>query len=123
MLMPDVTSILDDPEVGGGASFQVRRKTATRVLGSVEIGEEIFDATGNIQPQEKSAQSSTAEDVRSEGIVIYSTFKFEIGKNFGETSVTQADEVIYRNKVYRVTRVEDWSEWGYTTAYATLDMG
>ena len=36
MLNPDVTEILDDPEVGGGVSFQVKRTTNARVLGSVE---------------------------------------------------------------------------------------
>ena len=123
MLMPDVTAIIDDPEVGGGVSFQVRRKTITRKLGNVETSEEIFNVTGNIQPQNKGSQASTTEDIRNESIVVYSTFKFEIGKNYGESSITQTDEVLHKGKVYRVTQVNDWSEWGFTIAYATLDMG
>lgn len=123
MLMPDVTEILDDPEVGGGVSFQVRRKTTRRVRGNVETTERNFTATGNIQPQSKGNQPSTVEDQQNESIVVYSTFTFQNGVNNGTSIFTQTDEILYRGKVYRVTHVDDWSEWGYTRAYATHDMG
>ena len=122
MLDPDVLEILDDPEVGGGVAFTVTRKTTTRVLGGEETTEETFNVTGSIQPQDKSIQSSTAEDKKSDIIVVRAAFAFQTGTNNGK-SVIQTDEINYKGSVWRVTRVEDWSDWGFTTAYATNDMG
>ena len=70
MLDPDVTEILDDPEVGGGVSFLVRRPKETRVKGSVELTYEEIHGTGNIQPAEKSATQGVNEDQLNEQIVI-----------------------------------------------------
>ena len=143
MLNPDVTEILDDPEVGGGIAFQVRRVLNKRTKGSVEREVTLLDATGNIQPQELNIQSSTVEDLLTEQIVIRSVFPFTVGENDGDltpvpvdpSATTQEgedppepqyvatfcgpDEVLWNNKVWRVTRVENWSEWGFTVAYAT----
>lgn len=118
MLMPDVTAILNDPEVGGGVSFQVRRVASVRSRGGFTRNETIHNATGNIQPQENNNQSSTIEDLLNEVIVAYSTFCFQAGSNNGE-SIVEADIILYDNLEWRVTRVDDWSKWGYTRAYAT----
>ena len=123
MLDPDVLEILQDPEVGGGVAFKVHRRTTTRVLGSFETSTETFDVTGSIQPQEKSNQSSTAEDLQTEIIVIRAPFTFQTGSNDGGKTEVQADEVLWRSSVWRVTRVDDWSDWGFTVAYATKDRG
>ena len=122
MLNPDVTEILDDPEVGGGVSFQVKRTTNARVLGSVEQTTETFNATGNIQPETKTSQTSTTEDLLNEGIVIRSTFEFQTGSNNGGSFV-ETDEVIYDGQTWRVTSIENWSKWGFTVAHATKVMG
>lgn len=121
MLMPDVTAILYDPEVGA-VEFKVRRVTNKRVLGSVSRTEQLFDVIGNIQPQDKDSQSSTIEDLYTESIVIRAIFDFQIGNNQGEVTFEGTDEVLWDNKVWRVTRVENWSKWGFTTAYATRVM-
>ena len=118
MLLPDVTAILYDPEIGGGQAFQVIRTTGVRSRSGYTQTPTYFNATGNVQPQELSNQSSTAEDLLNESIVIYSTFSFQVGSNSVE-SIIEADIVIYDNKFWRVTRVNDWSKWGCTTAYAT----
>lgn len=122
MLDPDVLEILQDPEVGGGVAFKVKRKTTTRILGGDETTEEVFDLTGSIQPQDKSIQSSTAEDLKTEIIVVRAPFAFQTGSNSGKT-IIQTDIIIWKDASWRVTRVDDWSEWGYSTAYATKDMG
>ena len=118
MLMPDVTAILDDPEVGGGQAFQVIRNASVRSMGGYTKTPMTYNATGNIQPQEMSNQSSTAEDLLNESIVVYSTFLFQTGSNSG-TSIVEADIIVYDNLHWRVTRVDDWSKWGYSRAYAT----
>ena len=118
MLMPDVTAILYDPEVGGGVGFQVLRINAVRNRGGYDRNTSVYDAIGNIQPQEMSNQTSTSEDLLNESIVIYSTFLFQTGSNTG-SSIVESDIVVYKNLHWRVTRVDDWMEWGYTRAYAT----
>ena len=116
--MPDVTAILDDPEVGGGQEFQVVRFTIERNRAGYKKTPTTYDATGNVQPQEKSNQTSTSESVLTESIVVYSTFIFQTGSNDGE-SKTEADIILYDGHKWRVTRVDDWSKWGYSRAYAT----
>ena len=123
MLMPDVTEILNDPELGGGVGFIVRRVTNVRVLGSVERQIQEFEVTGNIQPNELSVQASTTEDLKSESIVIRAPFEFMVGKSNGSGSFIGEDEILWDGKVWRVTRVDDWSKWGFSVAYATMDMG
>lgn len=118
MLMPDVTAILYDPEVGGGQAFQVLRTTAVRSRGGYTRSTQTLDAIGNIQPQEMSNQASTTEDLLNESIVVYSTFFFQTGSNSGG-SIVEADIILYDNIHWRVTRVEDWAKWGYSRAYAT----
>lgn len=122
MLMPDITEILDDPEVGGGQPFQVKRYTNTRKLGSVTKKAKTYNVTGNIQPQDLSAQTSTSEDTLNESVVIYARFAFQAGENGGGATFTGADEILYNGKRYRVTRVNNWSEWGFSIAYATRVM-
>ena len=118
MLLPDITEILYDPEVGGGQPFQVVRNSSVRHRGGYTKTPVTYDAVGNIQPQEMGNQSSTLEDLLTESIVIYSTFFFQTGSNNGD-SIVEADIVLYNNLRWRVTRVDDWSKWGYSRAYAT----
>ena len=122
MLMPDVTEILDDPEIGGGQPFTVIRNTVTRTLGSIVKTPETFNLSGNIQPQSMSSQTSTSEDTLNEGIVIYAKFAFQAGTNDGGYTFIGADEILYDGKRYRVTNVNNWSKWGFSIANATRVM-
>ena len=124
MLDPEVYEILDDPEVGGGVSFLIRRPTQTRRKSAVEIDWEEIPATGNIQPADKSANPSLNEDQLNEQIVIRTTAYLQAGTRSrdagtGENQVLGADEVIFHDIRWRVTRVENWFDWGFVTAYAT----
>lgn len=118
MLYPDVTEILDDPEVGGGVSFTVNRIELTRVRGSYTKTTVSHNCTGNIQPVSLGISQNGSEDAQNEEIVIRSTFAFQVGSN-DSSGTTGPDEVLYKNKRYRVTRVEDYSDWGFTVGYAT----
>lgn len=132
MLNPDVREILLDPDVGGGVTFQVRRPRQVRNRGSVELVYTEYTAVGNIQPASKSAAQSTNEDQLDEQIVIRTTFILQAGsretltvvddvtgEERTETAVYQADEVIYHGYRWRVTRLDNWEDWGFVTAYAT----
>ena len=122
MLMPDVTEILDDPELGGGVSFEVIRTQNIRSAGHITQQTQTLHATGNIQPANKSTQSSTVEDPLSESIVIYTTFIFQTGQN-DYSEFTGPDEVIYQGIRYRVTSVNNWKDWGFTIANAERVRG
>ena len=122
MLLPDVTEIIDDPEIGGGQAFQVVRYTSTRTLGAITKTPKTYNLTGNIQPQDMSTQTSTSEDELNESIVIYAKFAFQAGENNGGTTYYGPDEIHYDGKRYRVTRVNNWSKWGFSIAYATRVM-
>lgn len=121
MLMPDITEILFDPEVGSGQPFQVVRTTSVRSRDGWTKTPVTYDAVGNIQPQTDSNQASTPEDILSESIVIYSTFSFQKGSNDGQ-QIVEADIVLYDGFKWRVTSVDNWSKWGFSRAYATKTM-
>ena len=59
------------------------------------------------------------EDRRSDVIKIRSTFSFQTGEDRGDAFLG-ADEVAALGRVWRVTRIEHWEAWGFTTAYAVL---
>ena len=123
MLLPDVLEIIDDPELGGGVSFQVIRTLSSREVGTVVNNEVTIEATGNIQPQNKSTQSSTVEDNLSEGIVIYSTFIFQTGENNGGSHFVGPDQIFWGGHRWRVTSVDNWENWGFTIARAEKVRG
>lgn len=122
MLNPDVTEILDDPELGGGVSFKVFRTLNVRIGGNVRQTVQEINATGNIQPENKSSQSSTVEDLLSESIVVYTRFIFQTGSNeFSE--FTEPDEILYHGNRYRITSINNWEDWGFTIAHAERVRG
>lgn len=62
------------------------------------------------------------EDKKNVTMVIRSTFAFQLGHQIKGGQV-DPDKVLYNEKMYRVLQIEDWSQWGYTVAYITLDKG
>ena len=126
MLNPDVTELLDDPDLGGGESFTVVRETRRRSLAANQSEQVIrrrFAVTGNVQPAQTEDLQLLPEENRSERvIVIRSKFTFELGTD-GKSSYAPADLIIYDGKVWKATRVDHWSAWGFTTTYAVLQRG
>lgn len=126
MLNPDVTELLDDPELGGGVAFTVIRETRRRTLaagGSEQVSRNRLAATGNIQPaQMEELQLLAAEEQSERVIVIRSTFSFQIGTD-SAAAYMPADLVIYDGAVWKVTRLDHWEPWGFSVAYASLQKG
>ena len=118
MLRPDVRWILNDREIGGKQEFIVRRRHIERERGSVREYDEDIKVLGNVQPGSKNAMGDMPEDKLNESIVIRAEFAFQTGSQ-DVTGMVQADEVIYKGKRYRVNSVENWEEWGFTTANAS----
>lgn len=126
MLNPDVTELLDDPELGGGIAFTVVRETRKRTLvagQNEQVTRERFQATGNIQPaQTEDLQLFPEEDRSQRIIVIRTTFTFRLGED-AKSAYQPSDKVIFENAVWKVTRMDHWTDWGFTTAYAVLQRG
>ena len=122
MLNPDVTEILVDPELGGGEPFTVIRTLNVRTGGNVRQTVQEINAIGNIQPENKSIQSSTTEDPLAESIVIYTMFIFQTGSN-SYSEFTEPDEILYNGVKYRITSVNNWKEWGFTIGHAERVRG
>lgn len=126
MLLPDVLEIIDDPELGGGEPLTVIRETRRRTLAagqSETVTRERIQITGNIQPASTEDLSRMTEEEQSERvIVIRAVFRFRIGSD-DQSEYTASDLVIYLGDVYKVTRVDNWHQWGFTTAYAVHQKG
>lgn len=122
ILSPDVTEILDDPEIGGGQKFTVFRRKATNGIDGVMKKTEIFQHTGNVQPASPDDLQLLSEEERSSPtIVIRSTFMFQMGENTGANATyTEPDEVQAMGHVWKISRLDPWNAWGFTTAWFTL---
>ena len=121
-LSPDVTEILDDPDVGGGQPFVSIRTIRRRTLRS-GTDEQIIrtPCTGNVQPNGMQQVNHTDQEGSHDvDIVVRSKHLFELGRELEDGIYQLDDELEWHGKRYRVTSVDDWSEWGFTTAYAIL---
>ena len=126
MQNPDITMLLDDPDVGGGQSFVIRRVTTRRVKGRNQVdGVEIIPATGSVQPADQNALEQLPEADRENEIKVFRTAKtpFQNGSTNNTGSVL-SDVLIYQNDHYKILKTKDWSQWGMYVAYATkIDPG
>ena len=113
-LEPDVTDLVDDPDLGG-QSFQIRRRTITWQGGrSSAATEEIINTTGNIQPLSSETLQFFPEGERRNGMISIHTRTFmhlSDGKDI-------SDEVTWLGEEYKVIRVDRWVEYGFCVAYA-----
>lgn len=115
MLMPDITALLSDIEVGA-RPFSILRRSGQWSGGRFQMigsGERI-DAVGNIQPAGQEALQFFPEGERREGqIVIYTTATIYLTE--GDAI---SDEVEWRGESYKIIRVDRWHDWGFNIAYA-----
>lgn len=121
MLNPEVIELLDDPDLGGGVVFTVKRTTRKRSLISTDtLTTDYLRGTGNIQPaQPDDIQLLPDENKHKKVIVIYSTFNFQLGED-GDAKHTEADVVLFDGHAWDVLQVNNWSKWGFHVAYATV---
>ena len=113
-LLPDVTEILYDPELGA-QSFTIKRKQGRWNGGRLIISnEETISAVGNIQPAGAEQLQFFPEGERQRGeCVIYTTTILHTSE--GESV---SDDIIWRGDEYKIVRVDRWDEWGFNIAYA-----
>lgn len=125
MQNPDITMLLDDPDVGGGQEFTILRITTGRVKGRDQVlNKQTIHATGSVQPADQNALEQLPEADRENDVKIFRTTEpIQDGSTDGEGS-TLSDELIYNGDHYKVLKTKDWSQWGMYVAFATkIDPG
>lgn len=113
-LMPDVTSLLLDHDLGA-QRFNVKRRTGTWTGGRMIVSDtQIIQAIGIMQPPSPETLRTFPEGERREGIVaIYTQTLLHLSE--GDDI---ADDVTWLGEQYKVIRVERWDQYGFCVAYA-----
>ncbi len=119
-LSPDEASALLDPELGF-LSFIVRRLTYRLSQGTITVTHADHATEGCIHPgTPEMAQLLPEEERHQELIAVYTSFPLSMGGNPGGVTWTAADRILYDGKVWKLTKLRDWSSFGYYQALATL---
>ena len=115
----DVTSAFLDPEMGA-TTFDVSRLTYTRGSSSDPTEEKYQGEMGSIHPGTPEMLELLPEEERNETyIYIHTEFALSLGRDSGE-KYTTPDRITWRDQVWRVVRVRDWSSFGFYEALAVL---
>lgn len=113
-LMPDVTDLLHDPDLGA-KEFIVLRRTGEWDGGRFRVKtSETIEGTGIMVPPSAEQLATFPEGERRKGIVAIYT-KTILHLTEGEDI---ADDVTWMGEQYKVIRVDRWDEYGYCIAYA-----
>ena len=111
---------LQDEDMGY-TPFTVKRMTCRRRNGQSVRTERKISTAGCIQPgTPEMVPLLPQEDRREDFIAVYTGFALSTGKNGGGETYTAADRILWQGETYRVCKVKDWSDFGYTQAYAVL---
>lgn len=115
-LMPDVSALLFDPDLGA-QEFTIKRRTGKWIGGRMTVDSEtIIRAIGVIQPPSAEQLVFFPEGERRKGqIVIYTTTMLHLtdGSDI-------ADDVTWNGEQYKLVNVKRWNDYGYVEAYAEL---
>lgn len=113
-LMPDVTMLLFDPDLGA-QTFEVKRRKGEWIGGRLVMRQqETITATGIIQPPSPEQLAMFPEGERRQGMIaIYTTTILHLsdGKDV-------SDDVTWRGEQYKVIHIDRWTDYGYCVAYA-----
>lgn len=115
-LMPDVSALLFDPDLGA-QEFTIKRRTGKWIGGRMTVDNEtIIRAIGVIQPPSAEQLVFFPEgERRKRQIVIYTTTMLHLtdGSDI-------ADDVTWNGEQYKLVNVKRWNDYGYVEAYAEL---
>lgn len=113
-LCPDVTELLDDPDLGA-QEFSYRRRTIEWQGGRAVVAtDETFSAVGNIQPASAEQLDFLPEGEKRKGaILIYTRTMLHLSE--GEDV---SDDVTWQGEAYKVIHVDRWVDYGFYVAYA-----
>lgn len=119
MLNPDILSVLNDHDVGGGQPFTIIRATATRVKGRDTAPTlQTIEATGSVQPADRNALEQIPEGDRDNDVIVIRTETMIQNGETTDTGDVMPDEILYHDHRYKVIRTGEWQRWGMYVAYA-----
>lgn len=115
-LMPDVTMLLHDPDLGA-QEFTVKRRTGKWQGGRMTVSTETtFSAIGVIVAPSAEQLAFFPEGERRKGqIVIHTTAMLHLSEGSDIS-----DDVTWRGDQYKLVNVERWDDYGFVVAYAEL---
>ena len=118
-LMPDVTMILTDPELGAQEVTIRRRqgswKNGRYIANTLENGEtDTFTAIGNLQRASSEQLEVFPEGERKRETKVFYT-KTMLYPTEGDKI---SDELYWHGHPYRIVYVDRWDDWGFCIAYA-----
>ena len=121
MLLPDITDLLYDQEVGGNQPFTIKRTTITYRKGRyAEATPEYIPASGSVQPSGINALEQLPEGDRDKAVYIVRTrTAMQMGSVNDDGSTVLPDEIIYMNDKYKILMVKEWQAWGMYVAFMT----
>ena len=119
-LLPDITDLLYDPDVGGGQPFIIKRTTVINRKGRFySSSEETIEASGSVQPSGVNPLNQQPEGDRDDAVYIVRTrTPLQMGSET-ETGAILSDEIIYHGERYKVLSVKEWQHWGMFVANIT----
>ena len=119
-LLPDVTGLLSDPDLGA-QKFTVYRAKGKWHMGRLETIRESLSLIGNIQPASPDELAQFPEGDRRRGTIVIRTatelFMTDVAGQTGEATVS--DEIEWNHHRYKVLRADMWVDYGFCVAYAT----
>ena len=122
-LLPDITGLLDDPDVGGGQAFTIIRTTVQRSKGRASTPTvRRIPATGSVQPVGENTLNQLPEGDREDAVyIIRSLTPFQNGSSSGTEDVLP-DEVEYCGERYKLLKTKEWRAWGMNVAILTRSL-
>ncbi len=117
-----LSEALLDPELGF-SSFTVERLTYTRTPTGTEPRSQTFQALGCIHPATPEQLEAVPEEDRHEtAIAIYTDFTLSLGQDHG-VSYVAPDRIHWAGETWWLTRLRDWSQFGYYQGTAVKLQG
>lgn len=121
MQLPDITTLLYDPEVGGGQPFTIKRTTISYKKGRYKKSSvETISAAGSVQPSGVNPLSQQPEADRDDAVYIVRTCTaLQMGSQNKDGTTVLSDEIIYNGDRYKILSVKEWQAWGMYVAFMT----
>jgi len=114
----DIPSLLHDPDFN--EPYTVMRSSGRYVQGHYQPNQQAIKMTGTVQPIGAEALQKLPEGEREQVSLIFKcTQPLYVSQGMPNADGTQniSDEIIWNGSRYKIVRVDDWSSYGFMSAY------
>ena len=121
-LLPDITMLLDDPDIGGNQPFTIIRTSVPRKRGRADVENRTIEkipATGSVQPVGENVLEQLPEGDRERAdYIIRTKTPLQNGSSSGSVDLLP-DEIEYLDERYKLIKTKEWHQWGMFVAIVT----